>query len=256
MRRPSADPLRSFHRLPMSVSRQVSIAQDIGLELDLLETVFHHISDTDDPHEATVLYDGEVPDPPMRHLDHDALHRVLGAACDDLAGHQIPGSQFQGVGTVLGQRHDHVAFRQYAGDGFPVCAHDHGADALQFQSVDDGIDGGLRVHGDDPASLVLENCGDLHSILPSMTAPSDAQRWAKTLACDRASFGRRALSLYIALRYLFNGWQKRRRPAPREVPGIPFTTGPAASFAAGRATSKDCMRQSRFCSRWPLPRSP
>src|SRR5690348_10833750 len=62
-------------------------AQRARLVFDLVEPALHNIADADDPAKPPVSYNREVPNPAVRHLGHQLIHRVGGIAGDDISRH-------------------------------------------------------------------------------------------------------------------------------------------------------------------------
>src|SRR5919106_621770 len=72
-----------------SMPRDVGVAQDGGLELQLVQPMLHRIPDADQAREPAAFEHGQVPYPVPRHQAEHAGQAVLRATRDDVAGHDV-----------------------------------------------------------------------------------------------------------------------------------------------------------------------
>src|SRR5262249_14897014 len=99
MRMPSSEAAAGPPRLAAADPRLLSQArlvadhqgfpQDVGLELQLVQSGFDHVTDADDPAQAMALHHRQMTNAVAGHSRHDRRDAVLGRAGGDLRCHQL-----------------------------------------------------------------------------------------------------------------------------------------------------------------------
>ena len=112
------------------------VQKDVGLDLFFVEPMLHQIADADETDEPSVFHDRQMADAVGRHDRHHGVDAVIGRAGGDIRGHEFVNFMIEGLGTVLGQGVDHVAFGEHPGEAAPTVGHDERADTLVVQQMD------------------------------------------------------------------------------------------------------------------------
>ena len=83
----------------------------------------------------------------------------------DVGRHQLVHLEIQRRGAVPGQRVNHVAFGEHAGELAPAVEHDERADALLVELADRGLHRVDRADGGDVAAFAVQDLGNGHGSL-------------------------------------------------------------------------------------------
>src|SRR5258708_747695 len=143
-------------------------AQSLDLELDLVQTLLHHVADADDSQKRAILDDGQVPDALVGHHLADLDQRVAGRAHPDLAAHQLLSRKRQHTGRMFRDAPDDVAFGNDADHAPVLFQNRYGTDPVLTQHVGDSSNRFQRAHGDDAVAFMLQDLryGRFHGAAP------------------------------------------------------------------------------------------
>jgi len=150
------------------------LAKYIRLQLEFIHAVLDDVAETHDSAELAPLDHGEVTNAVAGHTGHDRPDALRWRTRDSRRGHQLGNRQCEEFRAVLGQTADDVALRDQAEHGDTVLAHHLGADALDFQTPDDRVEGRVGPRCLNVCALGLEDQCDAHGVLPgfrSLTVP-------------------------------------------------------------------------------------
>lgn len=152
----SRDPSPSAHALPLTPSRSHPaavgghpVAEDAGLELELMEAVLQDVADGDDAGEVTAVADHQVTESFAGHACGHVTDGIVGGAAGDGASHDGLDREGGGPLGMVVDRPDDIPFGEEA-DGNPRVVDDRErADVVAGQPLGGAGEGLAAVYGDD-----------------------------------------------------------------------------------------------------------
>src|SRR6516225_3712018 len=128
-----------------STRGHVCITQDVGLRLQIFQTVLDYITDADDTGELAIAQHRHVPHAMARHQLHHATDTLIGGHGDHAISHDFLDTHRQGSFAVAGKCVNDFTLGNETKNCLPACHHES-ADVLYTQPVRCPPDGCIRLY--------------------------------------------------------------------------------------------------------------